>query len=833
MQRALPRHESSRTMIADIRYGLRQLLKTPGFTIVAVLTLALGIGANTAIFSVVNALLLKPLPFPAADELVAFGMTNTRHSEVQIHLGSLSYPDFFDFREQNRTLANLAIYRDRQFAITGEAGATSLRGLKSSAEFFDVLGVKPIIGRNFARSDEEAGGGAGGFKIILSQDFWQKHFGGDQNVIGRTIELDRRQFTIIGVLPAGFQFPIQADPIEFYVTFAEDAATADGSKPQTEQRGSHSLEAVARLKSGVTIAQAQSDLGTIAANLEKQFPDSNTDFGVAFKPLREDLIGDVRTALYVLFGAVLCVLLIANANVANLLLARASVRGKEMALRAALGASRLRIVRQLLTESVLLSGLGGVGGLLLAQWGTEALIRTVPQNIPRISTIELDGVVLVFTLLISLATGVIFGLVPAWQASRVDLNTSLKSGSRSGGGGERKGRLRNGLVIAEVALALVLLICAGLLIQSFARLGKVQPGLQTERLLTARVQLPDLAYPKNENVIAFFEQFLPRVRALPGVESASAIVPLPLSGSNMVTTFDDAEHPLPDGQRPGAPIRIIGTEYFRTMGIPLRQGRVFDGSDRFETAPVVIVNERFAQKFFPGQNALGKRIMPGFAADDTGEKMREIVGVVGNVKHLALKNEDSPEMYVPQTQIPFSIMSLVIRTSVSDPAALTSAVRKELAKMDSSIPLTSIRVFDEYITRSLARPRFNALLLSIFASVALLLTAIGIYGVMAYSVTQRTNEIGIRIALGAAKASIFRLIVGQAMLLVAISLAIGLAGAFAATRLLSSLLFGVGTWDPATFGAIVLLISAVSFLATWLPARRAANVDPIIALRSE
>ncbi|MDQ3120224.1 MAG: ABC transporter permease [Verrucomicrobiota bacterium] len=820
-------------MIADIRYGLRQLLKNPGFTIVAVLTLALGIGANTAIFSVVNALLLKPLPFPAADELVAFGMTNTRHSEVHIHLGSLSYPDFFDFREQNRTLANLAIYRDRQFAITGEAGATSLRGLKSSAEFFDVLGVKPIIGRNFARSDEEAGGGAGGFKIILSQDFWQKHFGGDQNVIGRTIELDRRQFTIIGVLPAGFQFPIQADPIEFYVTFAEDAATADGSKPQTEQRGSHSLEAVARLKSGVTIAQAQSDLGTIAANLEKQFPDSNTDFGVAFKLLREELIGDVRTALYVLFGAVLCVLLIANANVANLLLARASVRGKEMALRAALGASRLRIVRQLLTESVLLSGLGGVGGLLLAQWGTEALIRTVPQNIPRISTIELDGVVLVFTLLISLATGVIFGLVPAWQASRVDLNTSLKSGSRSGGGGERKGRLRNGLVIAEVALALVLLICAGLLIQSFARLGKVQPGLQTERLLTARVQLPDLAYPKNENVIAFFEQFLPRVRALPGVESASAIVPLPLSGSNMVTTFDDAEHPLPDGQRPGAPIRIIGTEYFRTMGIPPRQGRVFDGSDRFETAPVVILNERFAQKFFPGQNALGKRIMPGFAADDTGEKMREIVGVVGNVKHLASKNEDSPEMYVPQTQIPFSIMLLVIRTSVSDPAALTSAVRKELAKMDSSIPLTSIRVFDEYITRSLARPRFNALLLSIFATVALLLTAIGIYGVMAYSVTQRTNEIGIRIALGAAKASIFRLIVGQAMLLVAISLAIGLAGAFAATRLLSSLLFGVGTWDPATFGAIVLLISAVSFLATWLPARRAANVDPIIALRSE
>lgn len=820
-------------MLSDIRYAFRQFLKNPGFTIIAVLTLALGIGANTAIFSVVNALLLKPLPFPAPEQLVAFGMTNTRHSDVEVRLGSLSYPDFFDFREQNRTLANLAIYRDRVFALTSAEGATSFRGQKTSAEFFDVIGVKPILGRGFVRADEEAGGGPGGLKIVLGHDFWQKHFGGDRNVLGRTVELDRRQFTVVGVMPAGFQFPIQTDPIEFYVTFAEDAATADGAQPQTAQRGSHSLSAVARLKPGVTIQQAQSDLAAIAANLEKQFPDTNTNFGVAFKPLREDLIGDVRTALYVLFGAVICVLLIANANVANLLLARASVRGKEMALRAAMGASRSRIVRQLLTESVLLSALGGLGGLLLAQWGTETLIRTVPQNIPRIGTIQLDAVVLAFTLFVSLATGIVFGLVPAWQASRVDLNTSLKSGSRTGSGGESKGRLRNGLIMAEVALALVLLICAGLLIQSFAKLGNVQPGLKTERLLTARVQLPDVAYPKNENIIAFFEQLLPRVRALPGVEAASAIVPLPLSGSNMVTSFDDAEHPLPDGQRQTAPIRIIGTEYFQTMGIPVKQGRAFDTSDRFESAPVVIVNQRFAEKFFPGQNALGKRIMPGFAADESGEKMREIVGVVGNVKHLALKNEDSPEMYVPQTQIPFSVMSLVVRTSVSDPAALTSALRKELAAMDRSIPLTSIRVFDEYVSRSLARPRFNALLLSIFAGVALLLTAIGIYGVMAYSVAQRTNEIGIRIALGAAQSSIFRLVVGQAMTLVGISVAIGIAGAFAATRLLSSLLFGVSVWDPLTFGSIVVLIAVVAFLAAWLPARRAARVNPIIALRAE
>jgi putative ABC transport system permease protein len=820
-------------MMNDIRYGLRQMMKHPGFTLIAALTLALGIGANTAIFSVVNALLLKPLPFPAPQQLVAFGMTDTRQKATQNDLGSLSYPDFFDFRAQNRMLSSIAIFRDRAFALTSEEGATSLRGVKASAEFFDVLGVKPIMGHTFTRSDEQAGGGPGGFKLIISHDFWKKHFGGEASVLGRNIELDRRQFTVIGVMPAGFQFPIQADPIDFYVTIAEDAATPDGAKPMTENRGSHSLEGIARLKPGVTIEPAQTDLSTIAANLEKQYPDTNSYFGVAFKPLREELIGDVRTALYVLFGAVLCVLLIANANVANLLLARASVRGKEMALRAALGASRARIIRQLLTESLLLAGLGGVLGLLIAQWGTEALIRTVPQNIPRISDIQLDTAVLAFTLVVSLATGVIFGLVPAWQASHVDLNTALKSGTRTGGSGEHKGRLRNGLVMAEVALALVLLICAGLLIQSFARLGRVSSGVRTERLLTARLQLPSAAYPKNENIIAFYDQFLTRIRALPGVESASTIIPLPLSGSNMVTDFDIEEHPLPEGQRAGAPVRVIATDYFKTMGIPLRKGRVFDENDRLDSAPVVIVNERFANKFFPDQNVLGKRIKPGFSADDTGEKMREIVGVVGNVKHLSLKNDDSPEMYLPRTQIPFDIMSLVVRASVSNPAALTSAVRKELAALDGTIPLTSVRIFDEYISRSLARPRFNALLLSIFAGTALLLTAIGIYGVMAYSVAQRTNEIGIRIALGAGKNSIFRLVVGQAMTLVAISLVIGLGGAFAATRLLNSLLYGVGASDPVTFIAIVLLVSVVAFLAAWLPARRAARVDPIVALRAE
>ena len=820
-------------MLSDLRFALRMLAKSPGFTAIAILTLALGIGGNTAIFSVVNALLLKPLPFPNPQELVAFGMTDTRFKGEQTSLGSLSYPDFFDFRDQNHTLANIAVFNDRSYALKTEQGARSVHVVRASAEFFDVLGVKPVIGRTFSRDDEQAGGGPGGFKVVISDNSWRQYFGGDPNVIGRTLELNRQLHTIVGVMPPRFQYPIQSDAIEFYLTIAEDAAASNGNKPMTQERGSHSLEAIARLKANTNIELAQADLSTIASNLEKQYPNTNSFFGVRFKPLREELIGDVRTALYVLFGAVVCVLLIANANVANLLLARALVRGKEMALRAAVGASRARIIRQLLTESLLLAGFGGLCGLLVAQWGTEALIKTVPQNIPRVSTIQLDGAVLAFTILVSLGTGIVFGLVPAWQASHVDLNASLKSGTRTGGAGEHRGRLRNGLVIGEVALALVLLICAGLLIQSFARLGHVQPGLRTERLLTASTQLPGITYPKNENIIAFYDRFLERLRALPGVESASAIIPLPLSGSNMVTDFDMEEHPLPEGQRPGAPVRVIGTDYFKTMAIPLRQGRAFDQNDRMDSPPVVIVNERFAKKFFPGQNVIGKRIKPGFAADNSGEKMREIVGVVGNVKHLSLKNDDSPELYLPRTQIPFETMSLVIRTNVSDPSALTSAVRKELAEMDATIPLTSVRVFHEYISRSLARPRFNASLLSVFAGTALVLTAIGIYGVMAYSVAQRTNEIGIRIALGAAQSNIFRLVIGQAMSLVAISVVIGLAGAFAATRLLNSLLFGVGAWDPITFSAIVILISLVAFLAAWLPARRAMQVDPIVALRTE
>ncbi|MDQ2658838.1 MAG: ABC transporter permease [Verrucomicrobiota bacterium] len=819
-------------MLTDIRYAFRQLFKNPGFTLVAVLTLGLGIGANTAIFSVVNAVLLKPLPFPAPQQLVAFGSTDKRESSPTPD--SMSYPDYFDFRDQNQTLASSAVYRDRGFGLVDEKETQSVRGEKVSAGFFDVLGVQPLIGRGFARADEQAGGGPGGYKVVLSDAFWRGHFNADPNILNRTLLLDGRPHVVIGVMPPGFQFPIQTDAPELYTTIAEDASSPDGSKPSTEQRGNHSLQAIARLKPDVTLTQALTDLRGIADRLEKLYPEENTNFGVAMLPLRDDLVGDIRTGLYVLFGAVVCVLLIANANVANLLLARASVRGKEMALRAALGASRGRIIRQLLTESTLLAGLGGALGLLIAGWGTTALVAAVPENIPRTDAIQLDGVVLAFTILLSLGTGMIFGLVPARQASRVDLNSALKAGSRGAGGGDaRKHKLRNGLVIAEVSLALILLICAGLLIQSFSKLGQVQPGLRSEKLFTARIGLPEVAYPKPEAIVAFYDRFLPRIRAIPGVEAASVIMPLPLSGSNMATTFDIEEHPMPEGQQPDSASRITGFDYFRTMGIPLLQGRVFAETDQLTSQPVVVVNERFVQKFFPNQNPIGKLIAPGMSIGDGKPPMRTIIGVVGNVKYRALSKDFTPEMYLPMSQMPMDTVSLVIRTSVSNPSAITNSVRAQLAEVDRNIPLVRVRIFDEYMARSLARPRFNALLLSIFAGTALLLTAIGIYGVMAYSVAQRTNEIGIRIALGAAQSSIFRLVVGQAMTLVGISLLIGLAGAFVATRFLSTLLYGVGVWDPLTFCAIVLLIAVVAFLAAWIPARRASRVNPIVALRTE
>ncbi|MBV9009704.1 MAG: ABC transporter permease [Verrucomicrobia bacterium] len=817
-------------MIADLKFAFRQLAKAPGFAAVAILTLAIGIGANTAIFSVVNAVLLKPLPYPQPQQLVAIGSQDAR--EHSPDLKSVSFPDFRDFRAQSRSFQSVAVHRDTNLALTGMGQTQSLRGEQVSGEFFDVLGVKPMLGRGFTRAEETSGGGPGEYTTVLSYAFWKRQLKGDPAAVGQTITLNGHPHTIVGVMPKDFSYPIDTEPAEAYVTVAADSVLpTDGGKPANEERGNHTYHATGRLKPGVSVAQATAELRTIAAALEKQFPDSNSNFTVGVLPLRQDLVGDVASALYILFGAVGCVLLIGCANVANLLLARATVRAKEIAVRTAMGASRTRIIRQLLVESIVLSGMGGLLGLLLALWSTDALVTLIPENIPRITEIRLDALVLVFSFAISMLTGILFGLAPAMQASRLDLRSSLNESGRSIVSGARH-RLRSALVCGEVALALILLTAAGLLLQTFHRLATVNTGMQTDRLLTGFVTLPDAAYPRPENVVRFFDQLLPGLRGLPGVRSACTIVPLPLSGSNMVTTFDKEDAPKPEGEQATAAVRAASTDYFATQGVPLIKGRVFNEADRPDSKQVIIINQSFADKFYPGEDPIGKRIRPGISTgpEEKGP-MREIVGVVGNVKFRSLRQEPTPEMYAPLPQLPLPFASILIRTNTSAPGALTSAVRAELAKVDANVPLVRVRLYDEYMSKALARPRFNALLLATFAGVALLLTGIGIYGVMAYSVAQRRQEIGIRMALGAQRSDVLRLIVGGGMRLTAIGVIAGLAAALALTRLLETLLYGVRPFDPPTFGGVAMLLAVIALLACWVPAARAARANPIAALR--
>ncbi len=818
----------------DLGFALRQLRKSPGFTFVAVLTLALGIGANTAIFTVVNAVLLKPLPFPNPDQLVAFGGHDKRDSNQAGRLYPLSFPEFFDLRSRNRSFAQLAAYRDKGFVFTDGAEVQNLRGQRVTGNFFATLGIEPALGRTFQMEDEKTGGGPDGLSVVLSNEFWRRQFNGDPNVLGRRLTLDRQPFTIIGVMPAGFQYPIQAEPNDIYLTIAIDAVSVGGRPPTTEQRDNRLLRCVGRLRPGTSIEQASAEMHALAAVLEKEQPATNTDWDdLIVRPLRDYLVANVHLALWILSGAVVCVLLIASVNVANLLLARASSRVREIAVRLAIGAARGRIIRQLLTESLLLAAIGGALGLLLAVWGTHALIALVPKEIPRAANIQLDTAVLIFTLAISFAAGIIFGLAPAFQATRIDLNSSLKASARGSIAGGQRARVGHALVVVEVALALILLVGAGLLLQSFARLGHVQPGMQTERLLTARVTLPNIAYPRPENIAGFYEQLIARLRAVPGIRAASTTFPLPMSGALSTTSFDLAERPLPESQQPTEFARLIGSDYFQTMGIPLVRGRFFADTDRLESKPVVIINERFAQKYFPGQDPVGKQMKPSWLVGDQPAQMREIVGVAGNAKDLSLREDFAPEMYLPVAQFPWPVATILLRTETSNPATMANTLRAELAHVDPNLPLTAVRVFDEYRAGSLAGARFNALLLSIFAGVALALTAVGIYSVIAYSVSQRTGEIGIRMALGALPSSIFRLVIGQAMTLVAIGIGIGLLGALICTRLTRSLLFAVEAWDPVTFISIVTLITAVASLACWLPARRAVLVNPVEALRAE
>ncbi len=817
----------------DLRFAIRQLRQSPGFTFIAILTLALGISANTAIFSVVDAVLLKPLPFPDPTRLIAFGAFDKHGFNPAGRLNTISFPEYLDVRERNRSFAQLAAYREKGVAFSEGTEVQNLRGQHVSGNFFAALGIPPALGRTFDLEDEKAGGGTNGLSVVLSHEFWQRQFHGDRSVLGRQITLDRQPFTIIGVMPRGFQYPIQAEPSEVYITTAIDCIPSAGRPPLTAQRDNGWLRSIGRLLPKVSLAEASADLHAQAALLEKQYPVTNTNQDYLVRPLREQLVGNVRVALLVLSGAVACVLLIACVNVANLLLARASSRQREIALRMALGASRGRIVRQLLTESLLLALVGGGLGVVLALWGTQGLLALVPKEIPRAASIQLNSAVLFFTLLISAVTGIVFGLAPALQATRLDCNAALKASARGLRTGGQRSRLGRALVISEIALALIVLVGAGLLLQSFARLGQVRPGMQTARLLTARVTLPDVAYPRPEMIVRFYDQLITRLRATPGVQAASTTFPLPLSGSVSTTSFDRADHPFPSNQRPSEVTQLVGSDYFQAMGIPLLRGRGFTASDRLGAKPVVIVNERFAAKYFPGANPVGKQIKPSWAMGNEPPQMREIIGVAGNAKHLTLRDDCVPEMYLPVAQIGYPTTTILLRTENSNPAAMTNALRKALAQIDPGVPLTAVRAFDDYRSLSLGASRFNALLLSIFAGLALLLAAIGVYGVIAYSVAQRTGEIGVRMALGAQRSAILRLILGEGMRIIAFSLVLGCVGAFLCARFLRGLLYEVAPGDPATFLAIAFLLAITALLACWLPARRASQLNPIEALRSE
>ncbi len=798
-------------IIQDIRYGFRMLLKNRSFTIIAMFALALGIGANTAIFSVVNAVLLRPLPYQDPAQIMTV---------LQKESGPVAPANFLDWRKQQSVFESIAAAQYWSPSLTGLDRPEQLTALQLTADMFHLLGVSPALGRTFSDGEDQPGNER---VVVLSNRLWQRRFGGDSNIINQQITLDGQSYTIIGVMPKDFQFA------PFWATRAEMWAPLNLA-PRINDRNGQSLRIFARLNQGVTREQAQAEMDAINQRLEQQYPESNKGLQFFVDPLHEKVVGKTRPALLILLGAVCFVLLIACANVANLMMARATARQKEIAVKTALGASRSRIVRQLLTESVMLATAGGAAGLLLAQWGISGLLALSPANLPRAQTISLDGYVLCFTLAISILTGLLFGLVPALQASKLDLNESLKEGGRSSTEGRRRNRVRRLLVISEIALALVLLVGGGLMIRSFLRLQSVDSGFNPRNVLTMIVSLAGSEHSTGPKRAAFFNQLLERVEGLPGVQSASAINHLPLAGDiwGIGFTIEGRPAPLP-GEGLAAVYRIVRPKYFQTMGATLVAGRDFTERDN-DTAPgVVIINEAMARRHWPGEDPIGKRIT--VTLNDTAP--REIVAVVKDVKQGDWTAKPLPEIYLPYLQATSPrYLTLVVRTS-SDPMRLAAAVQSEVWTIDKNLPVSEIMSMEDAISASIAQQRFNMLLLGIFAAVALVLAIVGIYGVMSYSVTQRTHEIGIRMALGARSSDVLRMIVGQGMVLVAVGIGVGLVGAFLLTRLMESLLFGVSVTDPLTFIAISIVLAGVALGACFIPARRATKVDPMIALRYE
>jgi putative ABC transport system permease protein len=810
------------TFLQDLRYGFRMLVKRPGFTVIAVLALALGIGANTAIFSVVNAVLLRPLPYKDPQRIVAVWETNPQLGAEMRNRNEVAMGNFLDWRAQNQTFERMGALTYANANLTGGGEPERLQSMVVTTDLFDVLGVQPALGRSFRPEEENV---ASPRVVVLSHGLWQRRFGADPTVVGRTLTINGNQVTVVGVMPQGFQlqFPTSMQ-VEMWLPMRIDPAAT------VEARNFHYLYVLARLKDGVSLEQSQAGMNSIAGQLQQQYPETNAGKGAHVVSLHKQLVGNVQPYLYVLFAAVGFVLLIACANVANLLLARVAARHKEVAIRIALGASRWRLIRQLLTESILLASVGGLLGLLLAYWGIDLLVALTPGDVPRLNEIGLHAPVFIWTLLVSILTGVLFGLAPALQASKPDLNESLKESGRSSAGLERS-RLRNLLVVSEVALALVLLVCAGLMIKSFMRLQQVSPGFEPKNLLTMNISLSRQKYPEAQKANGFYNQLFERVRAVPGVESVGGIDPLPLSDSNGTTSFVVEGGPmLAQADRPEVGERSITPDYFQTMRIPILKGRAFTEQDRENTPRALIVNEALARRYWPNEEVLGKRL--GFEDDASKQVWWEIVGVVGNVKHERLDAEAKPELFFPYGQSPRNFMSLVVRTS-SDPSMMITGVRDQVLAIDKDQPVFDIKTMEQRLSKSVAQSRFIMLLLGVFSALALILAAVGIYGVMAYVVSLRTHEIGIRMALGAQSRDVLWMVVRQGMTLTLIGVAIGLVAAFALTRLMSSLLYGVTATDPLTFITVALVLSMVALLAIFIPARRATRVDPMEALRYE
>jgi putative ABC transport system permease protein len=804
-------------MIQDLRFGVRMLLKHPGFTAVAVLTLALGIGANTAIFSVVNAALMRPLPFAEPDQLVSIAET---HPELP--RADVATPDFEDWRRQARVFTDMAAWSLKDWgklALTEAGEPEQLQGTCVTPNLFPLLGVSPALGRNFLPEENQAGRDR---VAIVSHGLWRRRFAADPSLVGRSIRLNGENHIVIGVMPQDAQLPFDTDvwlPLSQLGTYA------------LTSRVPHMLEVVARLKAGVTVGQARAEMEAIAGQLGQAYPATNKTIGVKLDPLRERLTVDLKPALLALFGTVGLVLLITCANVANLLLGRATERQREVAVRAALGASRGRLFRQFLTESLLLAWLGGAGGLLLAIWSLPLLRATLPgattDQLPALKAVSLDLRILGFTLLVTTLTGALFGMIPALQLSRLNLNQTLKEAAKASAGGARR-RASRALVVAEVALTAVALVGAGLLLRSFQRLTQVDPGFRADHLLSAQLTLPSAKYQNYEQVKSFHQRLLPRIAALPGVEGVATIDNFPLTASNAKTRFaiEGAPRPAP-GQFPTAQIRAVSQDYFRVMGIALKGGRAFTEDDLLNNRNFLIVNETLARRYYPNEDAVGKQLLMGVMSPNPVAV--PIIGVVADVKDLGLSAPVEPTIYSSG----FRNRPLLMIRTTGEPVGLAAAVRQAVSATDIEQPIHRIRTMEEALSGSLARRRLSALLTGSFAALALVLAAVGIYGVLAWTVSERTREIGVRLALGAQKGDVLKLVIGQGVKLTLLGLTVGLAASLPAAKAIKSLLFGVGAGDPTIFAAIALLLVFTALLACYLPARKATKVDPVVAIRSE